>query len=109
MGKYTETKGLYTFGVISGVELKKFDGVVGKTVHIDPVLQYDDDPVKRECIIVIVCTQLHKDKVVVGETHLSCLMRTARTGLVKVNSSTSLSLGSRDSRASSQISTEDEQ
>lgn len=47
-GKYTETKGLYTFGVISGVELKKFDRVVGKTVHIDPVLQYDDDPVKRD-------------------------------------------------------------
>lgn len=39
------------------------------------------------------------------EPHLSCLMRTARTGLVKVNSSTSLSLESRDSRASSQIRT----
>lgn len=43
------------------------------------------------------------------QTHLSCLMRTARTGLVKVNSSTSLSLASRDSRASSQISTEAKQ
>lgn len=49
-GKYTEAKGLYTFGVISGVKLKKFDRVVGKTVHKDPVLQYDNDPVKSECI-----------------------------------------------------------
>lgn len=33
-----------TFGVISGVKLKKLDGVVRKTVHIDPVLQHNDDP-----------------------------------------------------------------
>lgn len=39
-------------------------------------------------------------------TYLSCLIQTARTGLVKVNSSTSLSFASRDSRASSQISTD---
>lgn len=39
-------------------------------------------------------------------TYLSRLIQTARTGLVKVNSSTSLSFASRDSRASSQISTD---
>lgn len=38
-------------------------------------------------------------------SYLSCLMRTARTGLVNVNSSTNLSLVSRTSRASSQIKT----
>lgn len=39
------------------------------------------------------------------QAHLSWRMRTASTGLVKVNSSTSLSLESLPSRASSQIST----
>lgn len=37
--KYTRTRErLFTFGVISGVKLKKFDWVIWKTVHIDPVL-----------------------------------------------------------------------
>lgn len=35
---------IQTFGVISGVELKELDGVVWETVHVDPVLQNDDDP-----------------------------------------------------------------
>lgn len=29
---------LFTFGVVSGVKLEKFNRVVWKTVHIDPVL-----------------------------------------------------------------------
>lgn len=41
-------RSLSTFGVVSGVKLEKFNGVVGKTVHIDPVLQYDDDPVGKK-------------------------------------------------------------
>lgn len=35
---YRTREGLFTFGVISGVKLKKFDRVIWKTVHIDPVL-----------------------------------------------------------------------
>lgn len=41
---------LSTFRVVSGIKLEKFNRVVGKAVHIDPVLQYDDDPgSKRVC------------------------------------------------------------
>jgi len=34
----------FTFGVVSGVELKQFDRVLWETVDVDPVLQDDDDP-----------------------------------------------------------------
>lgn len=33
-----------TFGIVSGVKLKQFDWVVWKTVHVDSVLQHNDDP-----------------------------------------------------------------
>lgn len=55
-------RSLSTFGVVSGVKLKKLNGVVGKTVHVDPVLQHDDDPDgKKMCggLSVTLSTQLH--------------------------------------------------
>lgn len=63
-----------TFGVVSGVKLEKFNGVVGKTVHIDPVLQYDDDPEekKKKSVrgrsSVTKCTQPHEHKVQAGDS-----------------------------------------
>ena len=33
-----------TFGVVPGVELKQLDGVVRETVHVDSVLQNNNDP-----------------------------------------------------------------
>ena len=33
-----------TFGIVPGVELKQLDRVVGETVHVDSVLQNNNDP-----------------------------------------------------------------
>lgn len=42
-----------TFRVVSGVKLEKFNGVVGKAVHIYPVLQHDDDPGRKKMCWII--------------------------------------------------------
>lgn len=41
---FNSVEELFTFGIISGVKLKKFNWVVWKTVNINPVLQHNDDP-----------------------------------------------------------------
>lgn len=35
---------LLTFRIISGVKLEKFDRIIWKAVHIDPVFQYNNNP-----------------------------------------------------------------
>lgn len=57
-------EGLYTFGVISGVKLKKFDGVIRKTVHVYPVLQNNDDPRKDKQMIEFQIAEKGQIKVV---------------------------------------------
>lgn len=44
----------YTFGVVSGVKLKQFDGVVRETVHVDSVLQDNNDPGEEIITIMII-------------------------------------------------------
>ena len=48
---YSKVGFFCTFGVVPGVKLKQLDGVVRETVHVDSVLQNNNDPGKH----IIMC------------------------------------------------------
>lgn len=114
------SQGPLTLGVVPGVKFKQLSGIVREGVHIDAVLQHDHDSVGITQHRMVMregrVPMQDEPSLLLGglptspnpsppQAHLSWRMRTASTGLVKVNSSTSLSLESLPSRASSQIST----